>query len=672
MRRKLLSLVFIAVFAVFLININLNLAVAEVLLNQPKAVYNVNDMMDVSATVRANLDTDSFVELSLICGGFSRLFYFSPVSLKDMQEEKIEKKLLLSRSFLKDMTGSCIISADYDDETYSSQNFKISDKIILNLDMDRTSVNPGEGIKVGGSAVKENGQNVEGVIEIDIRDTLIRTSDSISQGKIGLNFSFPDNAKSGNYIAKIIVYEKVGGEITNSAEKEVMLSVKQKPRKIEIITDKQSVIPGQEIKFKPVIYDQAGDLVDGNVKILVFNENGENYLGKVVKSGEELSVGFAENEGFGTWRIEASAFELTGMRNFEIEQLQKASFRILNNTLTVVNVGNVPYKKQIMVNIGRSPSAIGPLDLAVGEEKAYVLTGNEEGEYALSVSDGEQSVETSAHLLGGAIGVRELRGRLAIFNNYPIVWVFLILVFGMFIFTMSKRVIKKKYYGYAPSKAEMKGFERVSQKENAKKLPVMNIQNIKNVRDAEPALVMDGNKEEAGVVVLKIKNMRELEKNKLARETIERAVSGMNEHKGTINRGNDSYTGIFVPTLTKTFKNDLAAVKAATAIAAHLNEHNNKLKDKIEYGIGVNSGELAVRVIDGKLRFTPLGNTTSLAKRVADNADKTVLLTANTNKKICNDVKTLKQGEYYSISRIIEREVNKDFLNKFAERNKFG
>ena len=668
---KVLSLVFIAVFAVFLISINLNLAAAEVLLNQPKAVYNVNDMMDVSATVRANLDTDSFVELSLICGGFSKLFYFSPVSLKDMQEEKIEKKLLLSRSFLKDMIGSCIISADYDDETYSSQNFKISDKIILNLYMDKTSVNPDEGIKVEGSAVKENGQNVEGVIEIDIRDTLIRTSDSVSHGKIGLNFSFPDNAKSGNYIAKIIVYEKVGGEITNSAEKEVMLSVKQEPRNIEIITDKQSVIPGEEIKFKPVIYDQAGDLVDGNVKILVFDEQGESYLGKVMKAGDEVIIGFAENEGFGNWRIEASAFELTGMRNFEIEQLQKASFRILNDTLTVSNVGNVPYKKQIMVNIGTAVLAIGPLDLAVGEEKVYVLTGNEDGEYALSVSDGEQSVETSAHLLGGAIGVRELRGRLAIFNNYPIVWVFLILVFGMFVFTMSRRVIKKRYYGYAPSKAEMKGFEKVSQKENAKKLPVMNIQNIKNVREAEPALVMDGNKEEAGVVVLKIKNMQELEKNKLARETIERAVSGMNEHKGTINRNNDSYTGIFVPTLTKTFKNDLAAVKAATAIAAHLNEHNNKLKDKIEYGIGVNSGELAVRVIDGKLRFTPLGNTTSLAKRVADNADKTVLLTANTNKKICNDVKTLKQGEYYSISRIIEREANKDFLNKFAERNKF-
>jgi len=671
MRHKILSLALIAAFAAFLISINLNLAAAEVLLNQPKAVYNINDMMDVSATVRANLDTDSFVELSLICNGKTKMFYYSPSSLKDAQEEKIEKKLLLSRGFLQDMMGNCIISANYDDETYSSQNFKISDSITLNLNMDKTSVNPSENIKIGGSAVKENGQNVEGVIEINVQDTLIKASDSVSQGRIGLNFSFPDNAKSGNYIAKIIVYEKVGGEVTNSVEKEVMLSVKQEPREIEIITDKQSVVPGEEIKFKPVIYDQAGDLVIGNVKILVFNEQGENYLGKVVKSGEEFSVGFAENDIFGNWRIEASAFGLSNYREFEVEQLQKASFRILNDTLIVSNAGNVPYKKQIMVNIGTAVLAIGPLDLAVGEEKAYVLTGNEEGTYQISVSDGEETVDASAPLLGGAIGVRELRGRLEIFNNYPIVWVFLILVFGMFVFTMSRRVIKKKYYGYAPSRNDMKGFEKVSGKENAKKLPVMNIQNIKNVREAEPALVMDGNKEEAGIVVLKIKNMQELEKNKLARETIERAVSGMNEHKGTINRNNDSYTGIFVPTLTKTFKNDLAAVKAATAIAAHLNEHNNKLKDKIEYGIGVNSGELAVRVIDGKLRFTPLGNTTSLAKRVADNADKTVLLTANTNKKICNDVKTLKQGEYYSISRIIEREANKDFLNKFAERNKF-
>ena len=658
----------LALIAVFLIN----LVSAEVLISQPKAVYNVNDMMDVSANVKATFDTDSFVELSLICDGTSKLFYFSPVSLKDAQVEKIEKKLLLSKGFLQDMIGNCIISAKYDDETYSSQNFKISDKINFNLNIDKTSVNPSENIKVSGSAVKENGQNVEGFIDVNVEDTFIRASGSVSQGKIGLNFSFPDNAKSGNYIAKIRVYEKVGEDETNSAEKDVMMSVKQEPRRIEVVADKQSVVPGTEIKFKPIIYDQAEDLVSGNVKVLIFNEQGQSYLGKVVKAGEEFSVRFAENESFGNWRIEASAFGLSGTREFEIEQLQKATFKILNDTLTVVNAGNVPYRKQIMVGIGGAVSAIGPLDLGIGEERRYVLTGNEDGMYELSISDGDASVETSAHLLGGAIGVRELGGNLSVFNRSPIVWIFLILVFGMFVFTMSRRVIKKKYYGYAPSKEEMKGFEKVSGKENVKKVPqVQNIQNVKNVREAEPALVIDGRKEEAGVVVLKIKNMQELEKNKLAKDTIERAVSGMNDHKGTVNRSNDSYTGIFVPTTTRTFKNDLAAVRAATEIAAHLNDHNKKLKDKIEYGIGINSGELAVRIVDGKLKFTALGNTTSLAKRVADSADKTVLLTSNTNKKVCNDVKTLKQGEYYSISRIIEREANKDFLNKFAERNKF-
>ncbi|MBU3912971.1 MAG: hypothetical protein KKB21_05455 [Nanoarchaeota archaeon] len=665
MVHKTLSLLVLAIFLV-------NLASADVLLNQPKAVYNINDMLDVDATVRATLDTDAFVELSLVCGGVSKMFYFSPISLKDAQEERINKKLLLSNSFLNGMLGDCIISARYEDETYSSQNFRISNKINLVLSMDKTIVNPGEKVKVEGSAVKENGQNVQGFVEVSVENALIKTASSVSNGKIELNFSFPDNARSGNYIAKISAYERVGGEITSSAEKEVMLSVKQSPRRIEIASDKQSVVPGQDIKFKPLVYDQAEDLVDGNIKVIVLDEKGNTYLGKVVKSGEEFSIKFEENTSFGYWIIETSAFGLSSTRGFEIEELEKASFEIVNDTLIVKNVGNVPYRKSFVVYIDGHPTNIDHSDLEVGGsrgKRVYVLTGNEAGIHNISIVFDDGAIETSAPLLGGVIGVQELRDQLSAFNKYPIVWVFLILIFGMFVFTLSRRVIKKKYYGYAPSKKEIKGFEKVSGKEE-KAVEVKNLQNIKAVREAEPSLVLDGNKEEAGVVVLKVKNLADIGNNKIAMEAVKRAILSITNHKGTINQNHDGYTGIFVPSTTRTFKNDLTAVRVATEIAAHLNEHNSKLKDKIEYGIGINSGELAVKIIDGKLRFTPLGNTTTLAKRVADSADKTVLLTANTNRKIVNDVKTLKQGEYYSVGRIIEREQNKDFLNKFKERNK--
>ena len=39
-----------------------------------------------------------------------------------------------------------------------------------------------------------------------------------------------------------------------------------------------------------------------------------------------------------------------------------------------------------------------------------------------------------------------------------------------------------------------------------------------------------------------------------------------------------------------------------------MKEHNKKFSDKIDFGIGINSGEIINKMEDGKLKFTALGN----------------------------------------------------------------
>jgi len=121
--------------------------------------------------------------------------------------------------------------------------------------------------------------------------------------------------------------------------------------------------------------------------------------------------------------------------------------------------------------------------------------------------------------------------------------------------------------------------------------------------------------------------------------------------------------------VTKTFRNDPIAIKVASEIASHLNEHNKKFKDKIEFGIGVNSGEIVASVGKDKLNFTAIGNALSTAKRIADSAEGSVLISEATNKKVMSEVKTEKKGDYYSIKKIIDREQYKGFLDGFMKRN---
>lgn len=663
----------ILVFALVFLLSAINIASAEIMISQTKAVYNVNDDIDVNAVVKTTSSIDDFIEFKLACGDSNKMFYFSPISLNAGQEEKIDKKLLLSNSFLAGMRGNCMITAKYGFDAYSSQIFRISDKINLVVNADKTSVEPDEKIIIKGTALKENGNTAEGFVEASVDNTIMKFSDSVTQGKINFNLSFPDNAKSGNYRLKIKVYEKVNEEISNFGENEIFLNVKQEPRRLEIALDKQEVIPGESINIRPVVYDQADDEIGSEVKIDITDEKGIVFLSKIIDSGTEEEISFAESTSPGSWNLKASALGLSSERGFNIAQLEKASFDLANDTLTITNIGNVIYTKAVQVNIGGEVRVI-ETNLDVGESKILRLTG--EGVFDVSVSDGKGNLFVSGvPLVGGAIGIKEIKGELGVFNKYPIIWLFLIAIFGVFIMTMSTRVIKKRFYGYAPKEDKSKdnriggGVEKIDRKDVGKEMLPINA--LKRVREAEHSLVLQGNKEDAGIVVLKLKNQNALGNNKLAMETINQAVGIINENKGTINKTADGYTGIFTASTTKTFKNDLAAIKTASAIASHLNEHNKRFKDKIEYGVGINSGEIVVKIEQGKLKFTPLGNTVNLARRVADSADKTVLLTGNVNKKVSNEVKTLKQGEFYSISRIVERETNKDFLNKFKERNKF-
>ena len=51
-------------------------------------------------------------------------------------------------------------------------------------------------------------------------------------------------------------------------------------------------------------------------------------------------------------------------------------------------------------------------------------------------------------------------------------------------------------------------------------------------------------------------------------------------------------------------KNEVEAVKVAKKIIDILNEHNKKFREKIDFGIGITSGEIINRIENKKLKFT--------------------------------------------------------------------
>ena len=559
------------------------------------------------------------------------------------------------------MIGDCRIESKYGSDLATTPGFQITDRIETILNVNPMNVKAGENMAVRGTAVKANSQNLEGFLELNVEGTDIKLTRSVSEGKIETNFSFPENLKSGNYELTAKVYDKSGEEIGNQDTKTITISLRQEPSKIEIVIDKQSIKPGEGIMLRPLIYDKANYETQGDVKIEVKDSLDDSYFNKLVKTGEEVIVNFTTNASAGYWKIEASSMGLKSKRLFYIEELEKAQFEVVNDTLIITNIGNVRYRKAVQIAI-ENEVEIKEMDLEVGDSKKFRLLAPD-GSYKVSVTDGSETITLSdIGLTGNVIGVEDVRNQLSLWSKYPMVWLFLIIVLGLFILMMVERVTKRNFYGYKDEKKT----DKIKPVKASDKFA--GFEAVKDAGEAEHSLVINGKKEEASILAIKIKNPGAI-KNKIVQENVNKAIEMINKQKGSLYRTGDNFVGVFTPSLTKTFKNDLVAVKVAGAIASHLNEHNKKFKEKIDFGIGIHSGEIAAKLEQGKLKFTALGNTLSLAKKIADSARNDVLLSKETGSKVSNEVKTDKQGDYYSIKRVLDREQHKDFINNFLKRN---
>ena len=79
---------------------------------------------------------------------------------------------------------------------------------------------------------------------------------------------------------------------------------------------------------------------------------------------------------------------------------------------------------------------------------------------------------------------------------------------------------------------------------------------------------------------------------------LERAVELVYRKKGAVYEQGDFIFIVFSPLMTHTQKNEIEAAKAAERISLVLKEHNKRFKDKIDFGIGINSGQMINKVED--------------------------------------------------------------------------
>src|SRR3989344_4361206 len=514
---------------------------------------------------------------------------------------------------------------------------------------------------------------VEGEGEITPEGFVIGTfSGEVTNGNFSVSFLIPEDAPPGTYRINASAFDlDRQGVIQNFGESYTEIKVKQVLTDVDLEFSAASIKPGNEFSYKAIIYDQAKNEGEGDVGIEIHEPNEGLFFGKVVKAGEPQNLFIDSNFAPGFWKVKVSMDGLEKTKVFIVEELAKVSTNISNGILTLTNVGNVAYKKQVEISIGNR-SEIRDLNLGIGESKMFKLDAPD-GEYDISINDGEAKYNLgNTFLTGRAIGIGNVGG--VLFGSSSVwIWALIIAILLIVVLVLIRKIIKKKFIGKIP-RSVIPYAPPMKTATQTMKTPVQPMYKNATTGPATMGSLIDkGTRQNASIVALKIKNLAQLQsRGENSLEAIDKALLQAKAAKSKIYVDNDYRIIVFAPSITKEKDNDLLAISVAREIWEILENHNKISANKIEFGIGVHSGEIAVELREGKIRFVSLENTIPVAKRIAESSAGAVLLSEHLHKKTLGKMKVDKvEGtNYWELKRLMDRTHYEEFIDKFTNRQK--
>jgi hypothetical protein len=678
-----------------------NFVSAKIEISEPNAIYNIGDRLDFSITINPN-SVSGFFEVNLICENNTLNLYKIPANEDSFpigQENRYSNHITLTKDIIGEMKGNCYISSKLGNEQAKTKNFKISDLIIIESAMEKDSFNPKEELKLAIKATKESGSFLEGFLEISGSAELQK---AVVNGMAEGSFEVPENMESGRHELFVYVYDRgKNGEVLNYGKKNISFLVNQVPTMLELSLSDIEIIPGNKFSVNSLIYDQAGKIIEGTINLRIIYPSKQEQQFSLLQ-GQTQEIEFPLNETPGNMQVIVSYDNLIQEKTIKIKELQKVSFEITDSDgiLIVRNIGNVPYNKTIEINVGNETRKIEGIVLRLGEERKFKINGN--GEYDVTVTDGETKEQKRVALTGQTISIEKL-GQFNLFD-YKIALIFLaIIIVGLIIvliFKYKDRMYFPKYSSHsAPSSSSKfipsptsskintnreeaqteysfktdyiaKKEKRDEEKKEEKKKELAAFIPKMDGGNAESTPILQGKKYPSQIIAVKISNLSRLKKG---REEIEKIINMAKDMKTMIEL-KDSYLMIIIsPLITKTLDNEMKAVQVASAIFQELTQYNKMAIDKIEFNIGINAGELLSAIENRKLKYTALGNSVLLARRIADSSSSQLLLAESVRLKLLRSVKTEQAGEIgktkiYSVSRIADVDRDKQKLADLMKR----
>jgi len=519
--------------------------------------------------------------------------------------------------------------------------------------------NPGETINIYGRADKTQGTLTAGSLELSISEMFSPSVHPITNGEYDINITIPNDAKAGEYnILATATEQDSHGAVLNEGITTSLIKVRQVLKSLEVALDTQSIVPGNDLTYKVLAYDQANSLIYSDIFATLYLPDETEQTQKLLRTDETTTQHFEKNAAPGNWKITATLDEFEESREFLVENLKEVSFTLNpDQTLTVTNIGNIPFSGPIEVSFGEISKVKEIKELPVGESKIFRLEAPD-GNYDVTAGTGETKQELgTTFLTGNAISVEDV-GRTLKENMMVLIWIIVILIIAIIGLVLYRKISKRGSLGKPPSESK----EKSSEKEGSKPTENMPVSHV----------VDKGEKQESSIISVKIKNAGVLANNHEALKAIDSALWKAKESKAKIYAEGDHRVIVFAPALTKEKDNTIKSLQTSQTIERMFNEYNKRHDPKIEFGIGAHIGNLIVEKKEGKFKFISVNNTITGAKRLAQHANNEVLISESIHRPTIGKVKTqkLQNQNYWKLLKVTDRSQHAAYIRNFTEHQK--
>jgi len=668
MKRALI--IFALVFATLLI---IPLSSAEIIIDtQPQSVYSLGDVITIPITLKSASDISGTFNMDLLCDGKQTNFYKNGISISSGEEKHLESSLVLTKDVIGNLKGVCKIKAYLGSDYLLTNEFKISDNIIINATFVNLEFNPEETMSITGKAFRENGKPANGIINLSIVSgnlSSLTQLGTVNNGDFSVKLTLPKDMKAGAYLIKLEAYEEdLNNNVTNSGFINQNIVIRQVPTSLEIVFENDEVEPGTNLQVKGILHDQTGEKIDSLVFLTIKNKNSKIMEQKEVATDEIVEYPVAYNEAPSAWKVVALSNKLTTESTFAILPKESVNIQVINQTVIITNTGNVPYNKTAVVKIGNESLNID-VYLDVDKSQKYILSAPD-GKYDIEIllEGNNDTVSREVALTGKAIDVKKSNSATAGFVNNSLLWIFVIAILGFVAFIIFKKGYQKTFIGYISSKKHRPASTRSN-------TPIENSKG--KLLDAkykgELSLSIKGDKQDVSVAALKIKNFREIQKKQGNTEDTLKQISHLaDQQKAIIYENQDTLFFILAPTLTRTFKNEKTTLELAMKIKEVLAHHNKMFKQRIEFGISLNYGPIVLKQNNGIFEFMSMGTLITASKKVASEANGEILLAEKIYDRMRSDIKATKHEKgnmnVFSVNEIRHTEDHNKFLKGFLSR----